>query len=60
MTDDQPIAVDPGDIAELDRRWNEIARGGVTVANAEVVRWLRAWGTPSFRPWQDNEPADRS
>ena len=51
--DSEPIAVDSSDVAELDRRWNEVARGGATVANAEVVRWLRTWGTPAFRRWHE-------
>ena len=50
--DGEPIEVDSSEIVELDRRWQAIEGGRGTVANAEVVRWLRTWGTPAFRPWQ--------
>jgi predicted transcriptional regulator len=51
--DSQPIAVESSEIAELDRRWKAVETGRATVANADVVRWLRTWGTPAFRPWHD-------
>jgi len=51
--DSEPIAVESEEIAELDRRWNKIEAGQPTVPHERVVRWLRTWGTPRFRPWQD-------
>ena len=39
--DTQPIALQPGEIAELDRRWKAVEDGRATVSNTEVVRWLR-------------------
>jgi predicted transcriptional regulator len=45
-------AVDPKEIAELDRRWAAIEGGEATVPHDEVVRWLETWGTPAFRPWR--------
>ena len=45
------IATTPGDIAELDRRWAEIKAGTPTVPHEDVVRWLKTWGTPDFKPW---------
>ena len=51
--DSQPIAVDSDEIAELDRRWKKIEAGQPTVPHERVVRWLRTWGTPRFRRWQD-------
>lgn len=47
-----PIAADPSEIAELDRRWAKIEAGGQTVPNADVVRWLETWGSPNFKPWR--------
>jgi plasmid stability protein len=44
-------AVDPTDIAELDRIWNGVKNGDATIPNSKVVRWLRTWGTSDFRPW---------
>ena len=41
------------EIAELDRRWAEIEAGEATVSNDDVVRWLRTWGSPTFKPWHD-------
>jgi predicted transcriptional regulator len=46
------VAVDDDTIAELDRRWRRVKAGGRTVSQERVVRWLRTWGTPHFRPWQ--------
>ena len=48
-----PVAVESDEIAELDRRWKKIEGGAPTVPHERVVRWLRTWGTPRFRPWQD-------
>lgn len=45
------LAVDPEEIAELDRRWAAVEAGGATVPHDEVVRWLETWGTSAFRPW---------
>ena len=47
----QPLAVDAEQIAELDRRWKKIDDGAHIVSHEGVVRWLRTWGTPRFRPW---------
>ena len=49
--DTDPIVVDSDEIAELDRRWKKIEAGKPTVPHERVVRWLRTWGTPRFRPW---------
>jgi hypothetical protein len=49
--DTDPIVVDADEIAELDRRWKKIEEGKSTVPHERVVRWLRTWGTPRFRPW---------
>lgn len=46
-----PLAADPETIAELDRRWAAIEGGEQTIPHDEVVRWLKTWGTPSFKPW---------
>lgn len=43
---------DADEIAELDRRAAE-ATPGSRVPQERVVQWLRTWGTPGFRPWQD-------
>ena len=50
--DTDPILVDSDEIAELDRRWKKIEEGKSTVPHERVVRWLRTWGTPRFRPWR--------
>jgi predicted transcriptional regulator len=47
-----PVAVDPKEIAELDRRWAAIEGGEAIVPHEDVVRWLETWGTPAFRPWR--------
>jgi len=47
----EPIAVDAEDVAELDRRWKAVERGGHAASHDRVVRWLRTWGTDRFRPW---------
>jgi predicted transcriptional regulator len=51
--DGQPLAAEPNEIAELDRRWKSIEAGRATMPHTEVVRWLRTWGTPAFRRWHD-------
>jgi hypothetical protein len=51
--DSDPLVVDSNEIAELDRRWQKIETGGPTIPHERVVRWLRTWGTPGFRPWRD-------
>jgi hypothetical protein len=50
--DSDPVLVEPDEIVELDRRWKMIEAGTPTVPNERVVRWLRTWGTPGFRPWR--------
>jgi len=50
--DSDPVVVKPDEIAELDRRWKKVEEGAPTVPHARVVRWLRTWGTPDFRPWR--------
>ena len=47
----EATAVAPDEIAELDRRWKKIEEGEATVPQERVVRWLRTWGTPGYRPW---------
>jgi hypothetical protein len=42
--DGEPIVVESGEIAELDRRWKKIEAGQATVPHERVVRWLRTWG----------------
>jgi len=39
------------DVTELDRQWASIKAGEPTVSHDEVVRWLKTWGTPAFKPW---------
>lgn len=39
------------DLAELERRWRDIEHGGETIPHEEVVRWLKTWGTPAYKPW---------
>ncbi len=48
----EPITIPPDEIAELDRRWEKIQAGGSTAPQERVVRWLRTWGTPRYRPWR--------
>jgi predicted transcriptional regulator len=51
---EEGISADEHDqIAELDRRWAAVEAGGPTVPHSEVVRWLRTWGTPDFKPWNE-------
>ena len=45
----------PSDLAELDRRWAEIERGGETIPHEEVLRWLKTWGTPDYKAWDKRE-----
>jgi hypothetical protein len=49
----EPVSGKSNEIAELDRRWKAIEAGCATVPHAKVVRWLRTWGTSSFRPWHE-------
>lgn len=51
--DRDPVDVDAGQVAELDRRWNAVVSGEPTVPNENVVRWLETWGTPAYKPWRD-------
>jgi predicted transcriptional regulator len=51
ILESEPIGVDADDVAELDRRWKAVERGGHAVPHDRVVRWLRTWGTDRFRPW---------
>ncbi len=46
-----PLAVDDATIAELNRRWAAVERGGATVPHADVERWLQTWGTSGFKAW---------
>jgi predicted transcriptional regulator len=48
-----PVTINPDELAELDQRWAAIEAGEATVPHDEVVRWLKTWGTPAFRPWRD-------
>lgn len=48
-----PLAIDDEIIAELDRRWAAVERGETTVPQADVESWLRTWGTPEFRSWNE-------
>ena len=50
--DGTPVVVPSDEIAELDRRWKTIEAGVPTIPHERVVRWLRTWGTPRFRPWR--------
>ncbi len=49
----EPVALDADTISELDRRWNRAETAGRTVSNEEVVRWLKTWGTPGFKSWNE-------
>lgn len=48
-----PIEIEPGQVSELDRRWDAAQTQGSTVPHDKVVRWLDTWGTATFRPWRD-------
>lgn len=51
-----PLAADitdADDIAELDRRYAAVKAGAPTYSNEEVIRWLRTWGTPDYKPWPE-------
>jgi hypothetical protein len=41
------------DVAELDRRWAAVQAGQPTVPHDKVVRWLRTWGSPAYKPWRE-------
>jgi hypothetical protein len=45
------IELSEEDLAELDRRWAEIEQGAETIPHEDVVRWLKTWGTPDYKPW---------
>lgn len=48
--DGAPREADVDEVLELDRRSGRVAEGS-PVPHDRVVRWLRTWGTPGFRPW---------
>ncbi len=48
--DSMPRDADADEIAELDRR-AATATASSRVPQERVVKWLRTWGTPGFRPW---------
>jgi hypothetical protein len=48
-----PETASADDVAELDRRWAAIDAGEPTAPHENVVRWLRTWGSPTFKPWLD-------
>ena len=50
--DSGPVVVESDEIAELDRRWKKVEEGAPAIPHDRVVRWLRTWGTPGFRPWR--------
>ena len=47
------LEADSADISELDRRWKSYQAQKSVTSNDDVVRWLRTWGTPTFRRWRD-------
>ena len=49
--DADAASVPSEDVAELDRRWKKIEQGDRSVPQEQVVKWLRTWGTPGYRPW---------
>jgi predicted transcriptional regulator len=50
-TGEPTVELSEEDLAELDRRWAAIEAGEKTVPHEEVVRWLKTWGTPDYKPW---------
>ena len=50
--DSDPVVVESDEIAELDRRWKKLEAGASTIRHEHVIRWLRTWGMPGFRPWR--------
>jgi predicted transcriptional regulator len=48
-----PMVLPEEELAELDRQWAAIEAGEPTTAHEDVARWLRTWGTPTFKPWQE-------
>jgi hypothetical protein len=42
-------------LAELDRRWAAVQAGQPTIPHDKVVRWLRTWGSPAYKPWREFE-----
>ena len=51
--DTEPVSVDADALTELDRRWQTAEAAGQTISNEQVVRWLKTWGTPEFKPWHE-------
>jgi hypothetical protein len=51
--DSEPTIAAAADIAELDSRWKAFEAQQTSVANDDVVRWLKTWGTPAFRKWHE-------
>jgi len=47
------LSADEAALAELERRWATVEGGEMTVAQADVERWLATWGTSDFRAWPD-------
>jgi hypothetical protein len=52
MNDEEPEALDPDNIAELERRWAAVEQGEPTIPHEEVGRWLATFGTSAFKPWR--------
>jgi hypothetical protein len=48
-----PVRAGKDEIAELDRRWKAFEAQESVASNEDVVRWLKTWGTPAFRRWQN-------
>ena len=48
-----PVVLSAEELLELDRQWKSIKAGEPTVPHEDVVRWLRTWGTPDFKPWRN-------
>ena len=46
------MADEESDIAELERRWQAFLSQDHAAPNDQVIRWLRTWGTPTFKTWQ--------
>ena len=39
------------DLAELDIRWKAAQEPGGRVPHEDVVKWLKTWGSPAYKPW---------
>ncbi len=46
-------AADAEALAELKRRWAAVEAGEVVTPNERVAAWLKDWGGPRFRAWDD-------